>query len=106
MQSIFSPKKTLCVFILLALSCVTASVNARVIPYQGDAKSTVASTTIKSSKEDPAITRTRQQIKMLDDLYKTAVVLITEHYVTDPSILSAASAAKALFAAMKKKWLA
>ena len=38
---------------------------------------------------------------MLDDLYKTVVVLVTEHYVTDPSILSAASAAKALFAAMK-----
>ncbi len=49
-----------------------------------------------------AIDRTRRQILMLDDLYKTAVVAITEHYVNDPSTLSAASAAKVLFAAMKK----
>ncbi len=53
--------------------------------------------------EDPAITRTRQQALMLDDLYKTVIVLVTEHYVTDPSILSAASAGKALFAAMEEK---
>ncbi|MGH8475460.1 MAG: c-type heme family protein [Methylococcales bacterium] len=52
---------------------------------------------------DAAIARTRKQIQMLDDLYKTAVVLITEHYVNDPSTLSAATASKALFAAMKKK---
>lgn len=53
--------------------------------------------------EDPAITRTRQQAPMLDDLYKTVIVLVTQHYVTDPSILSGASAGKALFAAMKEK---
>jgi hypothetical protein len=40
---------------------------------------------------------------MLDDLYKTAVVLITEHYVETPSTLSAATAAKALFGEMDKK---
>jgi len=53
--------------------------------------------------EDPAISRTRQQVLMLDDLYKTVIVLVTEHYVDDPSTLSAASAGKALFAAMKDK---
>ena len=53
--------------------------------------------------EKAAIARTRRHVQMLDDLYKTAVVAITQHYVTDPSILSAASAAKALFAAMKTK---
>jgi len=53
--------------------------------------------------EDPAITRTRDQVRMLDDLYKTVIVLVTEHYVTDPSVLSAASAGKALFAAMNDK---
>ena len=53
--------------------------------------------------EDPAIARTRQQALMLDDLYKTSIVLITEHYVQNPSTLSAASAAKALFGAMKEK---
>jgi len=33
-------------------------------------------------KADPAaVERARKQVRMLDDLYKTAVVLITEHYV-------------------------
>lgn len=52
---------------------------------------------------DPALERTRKQVRMLDDLYKTAVVLITEHYVRNENDLPAGSAAKALFAAMKKK---
>ncbi|CAN5855161.1 hypothetical protein BH20PSE1_BH20PSE1_19280 [soil metagenome] len=56
-----------------------------------------------SDAKDAAVERTRQQVKMLDDLYKTVVVLITEHYVKDPSILPAATASKALFAEMKKK---
>jgi len=62
-----------------------------------------AAAAIGAFSEDPAIARTRQQALMLDDLYKTSVVLITEHYVKDPSTLSAASAAKALFEAMKQK---
>lgn len=56
-----------------------------------------------SPKKDAAVERTRQEVKMLDDLYKTLVVLITEHYVKDPTTLPAASASKALFAEMKKK---
>lgn len=54
-------------------------------------------------KKDAAVERTRKQVKMLDDLYKTAVVLVTQHYVTETSDLPAGSAAKALFAEMKKK---
>ncbi len=54
-------------------------------------------------ENDAAVKRTRRQVKMLDDLYKTAVVLITQHYVTEDSDLPAGTAAKALFAAMKKK---
>ena len=54
-------------------------------------------------KKTPALDRTRKQVKMLDDLYKTAVVLITTHYVTEESDLAAGEAAVALFAAMKEK---
>jgi Protein of unknown function (DUF3365). len=54
--------------------------------------------------EDGAVERTRQQVKMLDDLYKNVVVLITKHYVKDPSTVPvAATTSKALFAEMKKK---
>lgn len=56
----------------------------------------------ESSIDKASVDRTRKQVLMLDDLYKTAVVAITEHYVNDPSTLSAASAAKVLFSAMKK----
>jgi len=55
-----------------------------------------------ASSQDPAIARTRQQIKMLDDLFKNAIVLIDQTYVKNPSDTSAAAAGKALFAAMKK----
>lgn len=54
-------------------------------------------------KKDAAVERTRKTVRMLDDLYKTAVVAITTHYVNDTDDLSAGSAAKALFAAMKEK---
>lgn len=57
----------------------------------------------EKAKSDPAVDRTRNEVKMLDDLYKTAVVLITQHYVTEKSDLPAGAAAKALFDAMKKK---
>ena len=50
-----------------------------------------------------AVKRTRKNVRMLDDLYKTAVVLITEHYVVDENSVPAGGAAKLLFAAMKKK---
>lgn len=54
-------------------------------------------------EEDAAVARTRKQVKVLDDVYKTAVVLITEHYVNDANDLPAGSAAIALFDAIKKK---
>jgi hypothetical protein len=58
---------------------------------------------IALAADDAAVERTKKQIMMLDDLYKTAVVLITEHYVKDPTTLSAATASKAIFKAMKEK---
>jgi hypothetical protein len=53
--------------------------------------------------KDPALERTRKQVRMLDDLYKTAVVLITDKYVHSETDFSAGSAASALFDAMRKK---
>ncbi len=52
---------------------------------------------------DEAIERSRTQVRMLDDLYKAAVVLITTHYVSESSTLPAGTAAITLFEAMKKK---
>jgi hypothetical protein len=47
--------------------------------------------------------RARQTVKMLDDLYKTFIVLITVEYVDSPSILPAATLSKRVFEAMGKK---
>jgi Protein of unknown function (DUF3365) len=55
-----------------------------------------------SGAKDAAVERTRQEVKMLDDLFKNAIVLIDGHYVKTPSDLPAATAAKALWAALKK----
>ena len=56
----------------------------------------------KADKSDAAVERTRKQTKMLDDLYKTAIVLITEHYVQGDEP-AAAVAGKLLWKAMKEK---
>jgi len=50
-----------------------------------------------------AIDRTREQVKMLDDLYKTAVVKITKVYVGQQGEVPAALAAMEIFHEMKKK---
>jgi hypothetical protein len=51
---------------------------------------------------DPELERTRQEVKMLDALFKNAIVLIDETYVKKPDDVAAAQASKALFKAMKK----
>ena len=50
-----------------------------------------------------AVDRTREQVKMLDDLYKTAVVKITKVYVGQQGEVPAALAAMEIFHEMKKK---
>jgi hypothetical protein len=53
--------------------------------------------------EKAAVERTREQVKMLDDLYKTAVVKMTEVYVGQQGEVPAAIAAMEIFDVMKKK---
>lgn len=58
----------------------------------------------KPAKPDPAaVQRARDEVKKLDDLYKTAVVGITDTYVEKQADVPAATVAKALFEAMHKK---
>ena len=52
---------------------------------------------------DAAIERARREVRMLDDIYKTSIVLITTHYVHTDEDLPAGSAFKALFAAVEEK---
>jgi hypothetical protein len=64
-----------------------------------------ASITINAEESSKAKTliQAREIVQMLDDLYKTFIVLITEEYVKDPSVLPAATLSKRVFEAMSKK---
>ena len=55
------------------------------------------------TQPDKAIERTRRQVKMLDDVYKGGIVLITKHYVNGSEDLPAGTAFKKLFEAAKEK---
>ena len=57
----------------------------------------------KKGPDKAALERTREQVKMLDDLYKTAVVSITNNYIEGQASAPAALVAKEVFAAMHKK---
>lgn len=52
---------------------------------------------------DAALERTRRQVKMLDDLYKTAIVFMTNTYVHDDGDVAAGEIARELFEAMREK---
>ncbi len=55
------------------------------------------------TEADPALERTREQVKMLDDLYKNAVVSITKRYVGAQDKQPAIMVAQDVFGAMKKQ---
>lgn len=54
-------------------------------------------------KPTSPVERARREVRMLDDIYKTSIVLITTHYVEGKESLPAGSAFKALFEAVSKK---
>ena len=81
--------KKLCLGGLAALACLAG---ALLWPTQ---------LTAQPQEDDPALKRAQKQAKMLDTLYKTAIVLITENYVDGSESLAAGDAFQALFKAMK-----
>lgn len=58
----------------------------------------IAGSTASAQSVDPAaLARTRKQVKMLDGIYKNAIVLVTTHFVTEESDMPAGTAFKKLF---------
>lgn len=55
-----------------------------------------------ASKPNPAVARARREVKLLDTIYKNAIVLITKHYVEEDSDLPAGQAFKVLFETVEK----
>lgn len=62
----------------------------------------IAADNNKPTDDDAAVARTRKQVRMLDDLYKTAIVTVTDKYVHKENDIAAAVSFKAVFNAMKK----
>ena len=57
----------------------------------------------EEKKKDAAVERTRREVRMLDDIYKTGVVLVTQNFVDGDSPVPAGTVFKKLFAAAKEK---
>ncbi len=88
---------------LLLTAFAGAGVMLAVRPGAGDDAPAAPAKKAEVKDADPALSRTRKTVRMLDDIYKGAIVLITDKYVRDENDLPAGSAFKALFAAVKKK---
>jgi len=52
---------------------------------------------------DAAVERARREVQMIDTIYKTSIVLITQEYVNDDEDLAAGEAFRLLFETMTKK---
>lgn len=54
-------------------------------------------TTTAQTVDPDALARTRKQVKVLDGIYKNAIVLVTTHFVSEKSDMPAGTAFKKLF---------
>lgn len=57
----------------------------------------------QQDKKDVLVESKRREVRMLDDIYKGGVVVITENYVNDKDTIPAGTAFKQLFLAAEKK---
>ena len=55
-----------------------------------------------AAAKDPGVERARKTVRMLDDIYKQTIVLITDKYVHDDDDFAAGSAAVGLFSNISK----
>ncbi|MEZ6105886.1 MAG: DUF3365 domain-containing protein [Pirellulaceae bacterium] len=82
---------------------VLGAIVASTLTSSNTSVATAHAASTSSAPDEAAVERTRKTVRMLDDIYKTAVVLITEHYVHDEDDLSAASAAAVWFDIIEEK---
>lgn len=86
---------------LLALNSTSDAQESAEKPTAQARRSDAKANEAGKRKEGPAVTRAKRQAKMLDTLYKSAIVLITENYVDGSESLAAGDAFQALFKTMK-----
>jgi len=94
------------VLVLAALPICVHSLIADLPAASGADKAAAAAPSTEKTtdaEQNREIERARREIKLLDDIYKTAIVLITKHYVEEDSDLPAGEAFKVLFDGMQEK---
>ena len=95
-------KKVLLVTIGLALTIFGISSAQQPGTKQQESGPQTKKQEVERTEKDKAVERTRRQVKMLDDIYKGGIVLITKHYVQGDEDLPAGTAFKKLFEAAEK----
>jgi len=80
--------------VFVTLACAVASIATL------DAGEPAAKT--DDPAQERAVERARREVRLLDDIYKNAIVLITKHYVEEDSDLPAGEAFKVLFQTVEK----
>jgi hypothetical protein len=84
-------------------ACVASLAAVLAWPRGGEARADDKPGPAAAAAADPAVERAREQVQMLDDLYKNAVVSITKNYVSKQDDRPAIMIAKDVFGAMQKK---
>ena len=84
------------------VACVAAPVLRTQSAASADDDSNASHSKVEHSSTDPAIERTRNTVRMLDDIYKGGIVAITDNYVNDKDAIPAGTAFKQVFASAEK----
>jgi len=88
--------------LVLGLAVVAAALSVGLAPRVSSVGNAAHADEPAGAPSDAAVKRTRNKVQMLDEIYKQAIVLITDKYVHDASDFPAGSAAVVLFANISK----
>jgi hypothetical protein len=88
---------------LLTAAVLLATVGMAGLATYGEPENQDTGVQKQSGPSDAALKRTRRTVQMLDDIYKSTVVLITDKYVHSDEDFPAGSAAVALFKHVTEK---
>jgi len=91
------------ILITCAIALIVMGVGCTQQPNEKPATQQSLEKTEAKQVEDRAVERTSRQVKMLDDIYKGGIVLITTHYIDGDEDLPAGTAFKQLFEAAREK---
>lgn len=86
----------LCFILTIILNLVCFDLSARELEHDSYVK-------IEDIRMEKAVKRARRMVKILDEMYKTFIVLITDEYVEDDTMFSALTVSKKVFEKMSTK---